>query len=98
MITKGISVIIPAWGDLNIVSNSVLSAVRQWAPSDEKYPRYEVVIVDDWIEGRREDGTSKYDYFLSDEFKRLYDTDRVSVEILINKEHKYQGESREIGF
>ena len=70
MVTKGISVIIPAWGDLNIVSNSVLSAVRQWAPSDEKYPRYEVVIVDDWIEGRREDGTSKYDYFLSDEFKR----------------------------
>lgn len=98
MVTKGLSVIIPAWGDLNIVSNSVLSAVRQWAPSDEKYPRYEVVIVDDWIEGRREDGTSKYDYFLSDEFKRLYDTDRVSVKILINEEHKYQGESREIGF
>lgn len=98
MVTRGMDVIIPAWGDLNIVSNSVLSAVRQWAPTDQKYPKYEVVIVDDWIEGRREDGTSPYDYFLSDEFKKLYDTDRVTVKLIINETHKYQGESREIGF
>ena len=98
MVTKGMSVVIPAWGELNIVSNSVLSAVRQWAPSDNKYPKYEVVIVDDWLEGRREDGTSPYDYFLSDEFKKLYDTERVSVKLILNAEHKYQGESREIGF
>lgn len=98
MITRGISVVIPAWGDLNIVSNSVLSAVRQWAPSDSKYPKYEVVIVDDWIEGRRKDGTSPYDYFLSEEFARLYDNKRVSVKLLLNDEHKYQGESREIGY
>lgn len=98
MITKGLSVIIPAWGDLSIVSNSVLSAVRQWAPSDEKFPKYEVVIVDDWIEGRLTDGSSPYEYFLSDDFKKLYDTYRVAVKLILNEEHKYQGESREIGF
>lgn len=98
MVTRGMSVVIPAWGDLNVVSNSVLSAVRQWAPTDNKYPKYEVIIVDDWIEGRREDGTSPYDYFLSDEFKKLYDTERVTVRLILNAEHKYQGESREIGF
>ena len=98
MTTRGMSVIIPAWGELNVVSNSVLSAVRQWAPADNKYPRYEVIIVDDWIEGRREDGTSPYDYFLSEEFRKLYDTERVSVKLILNDEHKYQGESREIGF
>lgn len=98
MTTRGLSVIIPAWGELDIVSNSVLSAVRQWAPSDSKYPKYEVVIVDDWIEGRREDGTSPYDYYLSDEFKKLYDTNRVEVNLILNDEHKYQGESREIGY
>lgn len=93
---KGISVIIPAWGDLSIVHNSVLSAVRQWAPSG-KYPKWEVIIVDDWIEGRAEDGSSPYEYYLSDEFKKFYDPDRVSINLIINSQHQYQGYSRQIG-
>lgn len=98
MVTKGISVIIPCWGELDVVSNSVLSAVRQWAPSDRAYPKFHVQLVDDMIEHRNEDGSSIYEYFLSDEFKKLYDTDRVSIDLIVNDTHKYQGESREIGF
>lgn len=98
METKGISVIIPAWGPLSVVHTSVLSVVRQWAPSTDKYPKFECVIVDDWIEGRNADGSSPYEYYLSDEFKSFYDPERVSIKLILNEEHKYQGESREIGF
>lgn len=50
---------------------------------------------------RRKNGESPYEYYLSEEFKRAhanYNPERMSIKLIRNEKHKYQGESREIGF
>lgn len=47
---------------------------------------------------RRKNGESPYEYYLSEEFKSFYDSEHITIRLIRNKEHKYQGESREIGF
>ena len=54
-------------------------------------------MVDDYIEGRGDNNESPYDYYLSEEFKQFVPKN-VSLKLIKNEEHKYQGESREIGF
>ena len=87
---KGITVVSPMWGERTTTDRMVFSVIHQYLGKDDPL-NIELMLVDDYIEGRGEDDSSPYDYYLSDEFKKFYDTEQ-------NKEHKYQGESREIGF
>ena len=96
---EGISVIIPAFGDIKTVSNSVMSCVKQQLGKlNEPHPKLEIVIMNDDI-----DNPDCYDEFLSDDFKKFYDSDNISIKIIHNKDYMtddtklYQGGSRLIG-
>lgn len=99
----GISIVIPMYGDLKTCTKSVYSAATQCLGKlNEVHPKVEIVLMADDIEYQREhNGASEFDYFLSDEFKRLYDTDNVEVKIIHNLEkyggHVYQGGGRLFG-
>ena len=99
----GISIVIPMYGDLKTCTKSVYSAATQCLGKlNEVHPKVEIVIMADDIEYQRgHNGASEFDYFLSDEFKRLYDTDNVEIKIIHNLEkygdHVYQGGGRLFG-
>lgn len=94
---KGITVVSPMWGDRKITDRMVFSVIHQYL--GHKNPLHiELVMVDDYLEGRGKNDESPYEYYLSDEFKQFYDEEYFSIKLIKNKEHKYQGESREIGF
>ena len=94
---KGITVVSPMWGERKLTDRMVFSVIHQYLGHDNPI-NIELVLVDDYLEGRGENDESAYDYYLSDEFKNLYDTEHIEIKLIKNKEHKYQGESREIGF
>lgn len=94
---EGITVVSPMWGELSVTNRMVFSVITQYLGKDEPI-NVELILVDDYLEGRKENDESIYEYYLSDEFKKLYDTEHISIRLIKNKEHKYQGESREIGF
>lgn len=94
---KGITVVSPMWGERTVTDRMVFSVIHQFISDKNKF-KIHLVLVDDYIEGRGDDGSSPYDYYVSDEFKQFYDTDRIKITLVKNKEHKYQGESREIGW
>ena len=94
---NGITVVSPMWGDTKITNRMVFSVIHQYLGKDDPV-NIELVLVDDYIEGRGEDDSSPYEYYLSDEFKKFYDTEHIKIKLIKNAEHKYQGESREIGF
>ena len=94
---KGITVVSPMWGERNITDRMVFSVLHQYLGHDNLL-NIELVLVDDYLEGRGENNESPYEYYLSEEFKQFYDTKHISIKLIKNKEHKYQGESREIGF
>ena len=94
---KGITVISPMWGERKITDRMVFSVVHQYLGHNDPL-NIELVLVDDYIEGRGENDGSAYEYYLSDEFKKLYDSEHITIKLIKNSEHKYQGESREIGF
>ena len=89
---KGITVVSPMWGERKITDRMVFSVVHQYLGKDDPI-NVELILVDDYLEGRTEDDKSAYEYYTSEEFKQFYDS-----KIIKNSEHKYQGESREIGF
>lgn len=94
---KGITVVSPMWGERSITDRMVFSVLHQYL--GHKDPLHiELVLVDDYIEGRGENNESPYDFYVSKEFKSFYDTEHISIKLIKNAEHKYQGESREIGF
>ena len=93
----GITVVSPMYGKRKVTNRMVFSVLSQYI-SDRNPFKIHLVLVDDYIEGRGENDSSEYDYYLSDEFKKLYDTKKIKITLIKNKEHKYQGESREIGF
>ena len=93
---KGITVVSPMWGDRKITDRMVFSVLHQYISADNSF-NIHLVLVDDYLEGRV-DGKSYYECYLTDDFKKLYDTDRIEISLVVNDEHKYQGESREIGF
>lgn len=84
---KTLTVVVPAYSDISVVRNSVVSLVTQWIPTDSF--RLEVLIVNDNPE-------RDYTYFLSDEFMRIASND-VVVRIINNSENYGQGISRQIG-
>lgn len=93
---KGITVVSPMWGERKTTDRMIFSVLHQYI--SEKNPfNIHLVLVDDYIEGRI-DGKSYYESYLTDEFKQLYDTEHIKISIIMNDEHKYQGESREIGY
>ena len=84
----GISIVIPMYGDLKTCTKSVYSAATQCLGKlYEVHPKVEIVIMADDIEYQREhNGASELDYFLSNEFRRLHDTDNVEIKIIHNLE------------
>ena len=94
---EGITVVSPMWGERIITDRMVDSVIHQYISKKNPY-NIHLVLVDDYLEGRDKKDNSPYDYYLSDDFKKLYDTEHIKITLIKNKEHKYQGESREIGF
>lgn len=94
---KGITIVSPMWGKRKVTDRMVFSVIHQYISNKNPF-QIHLVLVDDYIEGRGENDSSEYDYYLSDEFSALYDTDKIRISLLKNPEHKYQGESREIGW
>lgn len=93
----GITVVSPMWGERKLTDRMVFSVIHQYISNQNPF-NIHLVLVDDYLEGRTEDGESYYNYYLSDEFKQFYDTEHIKISIIKNKKHKYQGESREIGW
>lgn len=94
---KGITVVSPLWGEREKTDRMVFSVLHQFISKKNPF-KIHLVLVDDYIEGRGEGNTSPYDFYVSNEFKQFYDADRIKITLVKNAEHKYQGESREIGF
>lgn len=94
---EGITVVSPMWGETKITDRMVFSVIHQYLGKDDPI-NVELILVDDYLEGRGPNDESAYEYYTSEEFKKFYDTEHISIKIIKNKEHKYQGESREIGF
>lgn len=94
---EGITVVSPMWGERKITDRMVFSVIHQYLGHDNPII-IELVLVDDYLEGRGINNESIYEYYLSDDFKQLYDTEHINIKLIKNSEHKYQGESREIGF
>jgi hypothetical protein len=94
---EGITVVSPMWGERNITDRMVYSVLHQYLGKDDPV-KIELVLVDDYLEGRGPNNESAYDYYISDEFKKHYDSDHIEIKIIKNKQHEYQGHSREIGF
>ena len=94
---KGITVVSPMWGDRTKTDRMVASVVHQFISKRNPF-NIHLVLVDDYLEGRLENGDSYYNCYLTDEFKKTYDNKHIKITVIKNKEHKYQGESREIGF
>lgn len=94
---EGITVVSPMYGDMTITDRMVFSVIHQFI--SEKNPfKIHLVLVDDYIEKRAENGDSYYAYYESEEFKRFYDPKQIKITIIKNEKHEYQGHSREIGF
>ena len=95
----GLTVVIPAYGPVNVVTRSVYSAVSAYRGKNSKY-KLEVLIYADDVEYQQEhDGASQYDYFLSDEFKKLIEFPELTeIKVIHNLEkygqHIYQGGAR----
>lgn len=96
-IIKGITIVSPLWGERNKTDRMVFSVLHQFISKHNPF-KIHLVLVDDYLEKRGDDDSSPYDYYLSKDFQQFYDTDRIKITLIKNKEHKYQGESREIGF
>ena len=94
---KGITVVSPMWGDRTKTDRMVASVTHQFISKKNPF-NIHLVLVDDYLEGRLENDESYYNCYLTDEFKKTYDTEHIKITVIKNAEHKYQGESREIGF
>lgn len=96
---EGITVVIPAYGPVNVVTRSVYSAVSAYRGKTAKY-KLEVLIYADDIEYQKEhNGMSQYDYFLCDEFSKLIERPELTeIKVIHNLEkygeHIYQGGAR----
>lgn len=94
---KGITVVSPMWGDRNKTDRMVFSVIHQFISNKNPF-KIHLVLVDDYIEERGKNGESPYDYYVSEEFTKLYNPEQIKITLIKNEEHKYQGESREIGY
>lgn len=93
---KGITVVSPLWGPRSKTDRMVFSVLHQYIPKNGF--KIHLVLVDDYLEKRGPNEESPYDDYISKEFQQFYNHDQIEITLIKNKEHKYQGESREIGF
>lgn len=84
-----ITAVIPAFSDIKIVNNSVVSLATQWIPDDTF--ELEIIIVNDNVNKH-----GQYDYYLSDDFKRILKPN-IEIKIIENLNNSGQGESRNNG-
>ena len=77
---KGITVVSPLYGDRKITDRMIFSVIHQYLGYDDPL-NIELVLVDDYIEGRGKNNESIYEYYLSDEFKKLYDNEHITKEL-----------------
>lgn len=89
---NGITVVSPLYGSRTITDRMVFSVLHQFISKENPF-KIHLVLVSDYIEKPDE-----YDYYVSEEFKAFYDPKQIKITLIKNAEHKYQGESREIGF
>lgn len=87
VVTKIISAVIPAYSEISVVKNSVISLATQWIPDDSF--KIEIVIVND-------NPKRDYSYFQSKEFD-IIKNKNVEVVIINNEKNYGQGISRQIG-
>lgn len=97
MEVNGITIVSPMWGDRNKTDRMVFSVFHQYIEKENPF-NIHLVLVDDYIEKRGYNNESYYDIYVSEDFKQFYDTEHIKISIIKNQEHKYQGESREIGY
>lgn len=88
----GITIVSPLYGSRKITDRMIFSVLHQFVSEKNPY-KIHLVLVSDYIESPEE-----YDYYISEDFKNFYDSKFIKITLIKNKEHKYQGESREIGF
>ena len=84
---KVLSVVVPAYSDISIVRNSIVSLATQWIPKDSFL--LEILIVND-------NPKQDYSYFVSESFAKIL-SENVIINIICNKENYGQGISRQIG-
>lgn len=94
MVAKGITVVSPMYGGREITDRMVFSVLHQFISKKNPF-NIHLVLVDDYIEKRKE---NPYLYYTSEEFKKFYNTEHIKITLIQNDVHKYQGESREIGY
>ena len=82
-----ISAVIPAYGEIGIVKNSVISLATQWIP-DNTFS-LDIIIVND-------NPQRDFSYFTSEEFIKLLNNN-ISIIIIGNSDNYGQGISRQIG-
>lgn len=87
IVTRVVSAVIPAYSDIEIVKNSVVSLATQWIP--ENTFRLEIIIVSD-------NPKNDYSYFCSESFKPIINKN-IDIVVLKNSENYGQGISRQIG-
>ncbi len=66
---EGITVVSPMWGKRDVTDRMVFSVLHQYLGKDNPL-HIELMLVDDYIEGRDENGESYYNCYLTDEFKK----------------------------
>lgn len=94
---RGITVVSPMYGERKVTDRMVYSVLHQFISKKNPF-NIHLVLVDDYIEGRLPNDESYYNCYLTDEFKKTYDTEHIKITIIKNEKHKYQGASREIGW
>ena len=65
---EGITIVSPMWGERTTTDRMVFSVLHQYLGKDDPL-HVELVLVDDYIEKRGEDGSSPYDFYVSEEFR-----------------------------
>lgn len=87
VVTRVISAVIPAFGEVELVRNSVVSLATQWIP-DNTF-KLEVIIVND-------NPNRDYTFFQKKDFKKIVGKN-VFINIINNDTNVGQGFSRQIG-
>lgn len=84
-----ITAVIPAYSDISIVNNSVLSLCTQWIPDDTF--QLEIIIVND-----NPNKGSQYDWYLSEDFKKILKPN-IEIRIITHLKNSGQGVARNTG-
>ena len=83
----GITVVIPAYGPVEIVTRSVYSAVSAYRGKNSKYKLEVLIYADDIEYQEKNEGKSQYDYYLTPEFQKLIEKPELTeIKVIHNLE------------